>query len=222
LILSNGIFRALRKKCLIFNLLFFCIFCAFGSDFYSSEITPDIFARMKGKSYKSDCSVPLSDLRYIHVLHIDVDGRIHEGEMVCNKAIAKDLLEIFKALYEAYYPIERMRLVDDYNADDKASMSANNSSCFNYRLVSGTNVISEHGKGMAVDINPLYNPYVLRKKDGSLHVEPEASRQYVNRNESYDYKIEADDLCCRLFKEHGFSWGGDWTRVKDYQHFEFR
>ena len=66
-------------------------------------------------------------------------------------------------MYEANYPIEKVRLVDEYNADDETSMSANNSSCFNYRTISGTNKVSMHGRGLAVDINPLYNPYHLVK-----------------------------------------------------------
>lgn len=154
-----------------------------------------------------------------------MDGVTHEGEMICNKAIADDLLEIFQALYEAKYPIERMQLVDEYNAEDEASMSANNSSCFNYRTISGTNKVSMHGRGLAIDINPLYNPYYLVKDNGNVHVEPAGGAAYADRTKSFDYKIEPDDLCCHLFKEHGFEWGGDWfvkgyKLFKDYQHFE--
>ncbi len=210
-----------------------CILCIFintanfafsDENFYKKEINSEIFARIKGKSYKDNCTIPLADLNFIHILHIDVEGYVHEGEMICNKAIADDLLEIFKALYEANYPIERVRLVDEYNADDEASMEANNSSCFNYRTISGTNKVSMHGRGLAVDINPLYNPYYL-KKQGSVRIEPAGGRPYVDRTRSFDYKIEKDDLCCQLFMEHGFEWGGDW-KVKgyevfhDYQHFE--
>lgn len=77
-----------------------------------------------------------------------------------NKAIAEDVLAIFRQLYEAEYPIEKVRLVDEYDADDEASMSDNNSSAFNFRFISHTTKISKHGLGMAVDINTLYNPYV--------------------------------------------------------------
>ena len=142
------------------------------------------------------------------------------GEMVCNKAIASDLLVIFQKLYDASYPIERMVLIDSYNADDISSMEANNSSSFNFRFVSGTNKLSKHSEGMAVDINPLYNPYVTKRADGTVVVSPESATPHVNRKKSFQYKICRNDLCVKLFKQHGFSWGGDWKSLKDYQHFE--
>lgn len=188
--------------------------------FTSHPITDELFRRMQGKSYKADCTVPREELRYLQVLHRDLSGQIRLGELVCNRAIAKDLLDIFRQLYEASYPIERMVLIDDYEADDERSMLANNCSAFNFRFIAGTKKLSNHSRGLAVDINPLYNPYVKQRADGSLYVSPEAGRRYADRSATFDYKITADDLCCRLFKEHGFEWGGDWTSLKDYQHFE--
>ena len=188
--------------------------------FTSGPITEELFQRMQGRSYKADCTVPREELRYLQVLHRDATGAIRLGELVCNRAIADDLLHIFRQLYEASYPIERMVLIDDYEADDERSMEANNSSAFNFRFIAGTQKLSRHSKGMAVDINPLYNPYVKKRPDGSLYVSPEAGRRYVDRSASFTYMIQADDLCCRLFKEHGFRWGGDWNSLKDYQHFE--
>jgi len=95
-------------------------------DFYITEITDELFERIRGKSYKDDCRVPLEDLRYLHVCHTDAEGNTLEGELICNRAIAEDLLEIFRALYEARYPIEKIHLVDEYDADDETSMTANN------------------------------------------------------------------------------------------------
>ena len=188
-------------------------------DFYISEIPDDIFEKMQGRSYKADCTVPREELRYIHVLHMGFDGQTHEGELVVNKAIADDVLEIFEELYKAEYPIEKVRLVDEYDADDEASMSDNNSSAFNFRFISHTTKISKHGMGMAVDINTLYNPYV-KTVDGKLSIEPANAADYVDRSADFPYKIDHDDLCYKLFTEHGFEWGGDWTHSKDYQHFE--
>lgn len=188
-------------------------------EFYVSEIPDDIFEKMQGKSYKEDCTVPREDLRYVHVLHMGFDGETKEGELVVNKAIADDVCDIFEKLYEADYPIEKIRLVDEYDADDEASMSDNNSSAFNFRFISHTTKISKHGLGMAVDINTLYNPYV-KTVDGKRSVEPANASDYVDRSADFPYKIDHDDLCYQLFKEHGFSWGGDWQHSKDYQHFE--
>lgn len=194
----------------------------YGKDrcFGIDTISDRVFARMKGRSYKADCTIRRSDLRYIRALHVDSSGRTLLGEMVCHKSIAQDLLDIFRHLYDARYPIERMVLIDEYQADDEASMRANNSSCFNFRPVSGSKTLSKHARGLAVDINTLYNPYVKRRKDGTLVVQPATARKYVNRNQRFPYKIEKGDLLYRLFIQHGFQWGGAWRSLKDYQHFE--
>ena len=192
---------------------------ASAEDFYISEITDDIFARIKGKSFKDDCTLPREDLRYLHVLHKDKDGNVHEGEMIVNKHIAEDVLGILRELYESSYPIERMRLVDEYNADDELSMEDNNSSSFNFRFISHTARVSKHGLGLAVDINTLYNPYT-KVVDGKRIVEPVTGEAYLDREAPFDYKIEKGDLCYNLFIERGFEWGGEWADRKDYQHFE--
>ncbi len=192
-----------------------------NKDFYSIEFdkNSEIFARIKGKSYKDDCTVPVSDLRYLHVLHVGFDGESHEGEIICNKYIADDLLEIFQALYEAKYPIEKIKLVDEYDADDERSMADNNSSSFNFRFISHTTKISKHGYGLAMDINTLYNPYV-KTVNGKLSIEPANAADYVDRSQDFPYKIDENDLAYQLFIAHGFQWGGAWKNSKDYQHFE--
>ena len=188
-------------------------------NFYISEIDEKIFARIDGKSYKKNCPLPLSELRYLHVLHTDLHGETSEGELVCNVKVAEYLITIFKELYAARYPIEKIRLIDEYDADDELSMRDNNSSCFNFRYVSFTNRISLHGYGLAVDINPRYNPYI-KTVDGKKIIAPDNSSDFENRTKNFPYKIEEDDLCCRLFAEHGFLWGGNcWDDEKDYQHF---
>ena len=187
--------------------------------FYITPIPDDIFAKMQGRSYKADCTIDREELRYVHILHTGFDGETKEGELVVNKAIADDVLAIFEELYRAKYPIEKVRLVDEYDADDEASMSDNNSSAFNFRTISHTTTISKHGLGMAIDINPLYNPYV-KTVNGTLSIEPANAAAYVDRSEDHPYRIDHDDLCYKLFTEHGFTWGGDWVHSKDYQHFE--
>ena len=191
------------------------------ANFYAVEFTEEseIFTRIKGKSYKDNCTVPLSDLRYLHVLHVGFDGKTHDGEIICNKYISDDLLEIFEELYEAKYPIEKIKLVDEYDADDEASMADNNSSSFNFRYISYTTKISKHGYGLAMDINTLYNPYV-KTVNGKLSIEPANAADYVDRSKDFDYKIDEDDLAYKLFIAHGFEWGGSWKSSKDYQHFE--
>ena len=192
----------------------------YGADsFYMTPITDEIFARIQGKSFKDDCTLPREDLRYLHVLHVDLNGETHEGEMIVNVHIAEDILDIFKQLYDAKYPIEKIRLVDEYDADDESSMEDNNSSAFNFRFISHTTRVSKHGLGLAVDINTLYNPYT-KVVDGERIVEPVTGEPYLDREADFPYKIGHEGLCYQLFTEHGFEWGGDWEDRKDYQHFE--
>lgn len=191
------------------------------SAYFMSVPVPDaVFARINGISYHENPHISRDELRYLRVLHYNPAGEICTGEMLCNKQIAADLLDIFQALYNAKYPIARMILVDDYGGDDAASMAANNTSCFNYRVIAGSDALSYHALGLAIDINPLFNPYVTVSADGSEHIEPENSLAYANRDMFFPMKIDHDDLCYRLFTEHGFEWGGDWDTPKDYQHFE--
>ena len=183
------------------------------------EIDDEIFARIRGKSFKNDCTLSVNDLRYLTLLHKNLHGDILNGEMICNVRIAESLIDIFQKLFEADYPIEKIRLIDEYNADDENSMRDNNSSCFNFRFVSHTTRISVHGYGLAVDINPRYNPYI-KFVDGQKIIEPANGFEFEDRSKKYPYKIEENDLCCKLFAEHGFLWGGNcWQNVKDYQHF---
>ena len=191
----------------------------YAQNFSQQEITDSIFARIEGKSFKENCTTPREDLRYLKVLHYNKEEEELEGELICHKDIADDLLAIFRELHRAKYPIERMVLIDEYDADDEASMRANNTSAFNFRPASGMRRLSKHSTGMAIDINPLYNPLV-KHREGRTKVYPSTATPYIDRTRDFPYKIVKGDLCYRLFKQHGFSWGGDWRRSKDYQHFE--
>ncbi len=210
----------MNRYCLFLVISFSYLLEVSAQTFSVDTISDKVFQRIWGKSYKHDCTVPRSELRYLQIAHYDGKGNTQQGEMICNKHIANDLIEIFKELYRSKYPIERMRLIDDYNADDERSMEANNTSCFNFRTIAGSKKLSKHSQGMAIDINPLYNPYVRRHSDGTLIIQPQKGRKYANRKKKIPYKIDSSDLCYRLFKQHGFTWGGSWKSSKDYQHFE--
>lgn len=192
--------------------------------FAAEEISDAVFHRMWLKSWKRNCTLRRNDLRYLRLLHRNAGGLPQRGEMVVNAAIADKVVSIFRRLYEAGYRIERMVLIDNYNANDQTSMLANNTSAFNFRFMAGsTTRVSKHGLGLAIDLNTLYNPYVKRKKDGSWHIEPTAGKKYAfdrDRRADIPYKIDRNDLAYRLFTEAGFRWGGDWRSLKDYQHFE--
>jgi len=189
------------------------------ADFYYEVIPDSVKIRIMGKSYGENCDVPLEDLRYVGVLYWGFDLETHRGELIVNRAIATDIVDIFKELYEYKYPIEQMVLVDEYNADDNTSMAADNSSAFNYRNIDGTSRKSLHSYGLAIDINPRYNPYV-RGSGEKLIITPDNGIEYADRLLDCPYYIKKDDLCYQAFINRGFTWGGEWTTQKDYQHFQ--
>lgn len=179
--------------------------------FKVSSIPDSVFTKMQGKSYPKGCKTNRSELRLLTLLYIDEHGTEKQGEMICNRIIADDLISIFRELHRQRYPIHSIRLIDEYNADDQRSMEANNTSCFNYRLTTN-GALSKHARGMAVDINPLWNP--------CIHITGKHAGMIEPRNAQRTHKIDKNDLCYRLFIQHGFKWGGAWRSLKDYQHFE--
>lgn len=195
--------------------------------FYYEPLSENLQRYITGISYPSsggdgseEPQITLQELRYVHILHYDFDGNPAEGELICNEYIARDLVEIFCELYRNEYKLERVQLIDEYDGDDDASMEANNTSCFNYRPVEGSSHLSKHAFGLAIDINPLYNPYIAYNADGTRKVSPAGASPYADRSADFPYKIDENDLCYSLFKEHGFIWGGNWNNIKDYQHFQ--
>ncbi len=174
--------------------------------------------RIYNKSWKKNNPVPMKDLSYIQFIHINFEGKDKLGEMIVHKKIAKELLEIFYELYLEKYPIHQCRLVDDYNAEDEASMQANNSSAFCSREnLSRPGIFSKHSYGIAIDINPKFNPY-YNYQTGLLA--PKGSEQYMDRTLHKIGMIYPEDACYKAFTKRGFVWGGSWTNRVDYHHFE--
>ncbi|MCI8306507.1 MAG: M15 family metallopeptidase [Lachnospiraceae bacterium] len=190
--------------------------------FSYSKITKGIKKRINGISYKKNKYITYDDLRYVRVKYYNYKGKEKEGELIVNKLIARDVAEIFYELYEIKYPIRRIRLVDEYDADDNLSMAADNTSSFNYRIIAGSNnSLSMHALGLALDINPKINPCV----GGAHGIVPPNGKAYSQRKVSKcggkyaDNMIHKGDEAYNIFIKHGFSWGGEWDNMKDYQHF---
>ena len=188
-----------------------------GADnfFFAEELSDETFVRIDGVSYARGCTTPRSGLRHLQILHRNFGGRSQAGELICADVVAGELLAIFRELYDAGYPIEKVFLVDEYGADDNLSMADNNTACFNFRRVAGSKTLSMHASGLAVDINPLYNPCVK----GSS-VSPSVGAAYADRSKKCPYYIRKGDVCHRAFTRRGWKWGGAWRSVSDYQHFE--
>ena len=189
-------------------------------NFYVTTISEAMKTRiLQGISDTAQYEELLAQQAYVHVLHYDFEGKVKTGELLVYTGIAQSVLEIFQELYEAQYPIEKIRLVSEYGWDDAASMQDNNTSAFNFRTIAGTNDWSKHALGMAVDINPLYNPYVYRQGE-FVSVHPKEGTTYADRTTDCAYYIQAGDVCYHAFVSRGFTWGGDWENPKDYQHFQ--
>ena len=187
--------------------------------FYQEMLSNTLIERITGSSYHENDDISLDQLRFLHVLYYDFNNEIKDGELICNKQIADDLLEIFSTLYDNAYQIDKIQLIDVYDADDDLSCADDNTACFNYRVVAGSTTLSKHALGMAIDINPFYNPYVTYP-DGKERISPAGSEVYADRSNDNPHMIRKGDLCYQLFIDHGFTWGGEWKSLKDYQHFQ--
>lgn len=187
--------------------------------FYQETLSDTLIERITGSSYHENDDISIDQLRFLHVLYYDFNNEIKEGELICNELIADDLLEIFSTLYDNAYQIDKMQLIDVYDADDDLSCADDNTACFNYRVIAGSKTLSKHALGMAIDINPFYNPYVTYP-DGKERISPAGSEIYADRSTDDPHMIQKGDLCYQLFIDHGFTWGGEWKSLKDYQHFQ--
>ena len=171
------------------------------------------------KIWQEECPVSLDDLRLVKLEHYDFFENVKQGELVVHKSKAQNILAIFQDLYSMKFPINQVKLIDDYNGDDDASMADNNSSCFNYRKIAGTNTVSMHGYGLAIDINPMQNPMItLDDKNVTVTVHPAQGMNYLNRTNDRPGMVEP---IVGIFKTHGFDvWGGSWNTPVDYHHFQ--
>lgn len=181
----------------------------------SKPIRGEIRDRVVGSSWRPGCPVGLAKLRLLELRHWGFDGEPHRGRLIVHRRADREILRVFRRLYRQRFPIRRMELIDRYDADDRDSMAADNTSGFNCRFVAGTTRWSEHAYGRAIDINPVENPYV-----SGGHVSPPAGRPYADRSRDAKGMIHHGDEVVRAFAKVGWEWGGDWSAgTRDYQHF---
>ena len=169
---------------------------------------------MIGSSWRPGCPVPLRNLRVVRVTYLGFNDEAQRGRLVVHRRWADEILDVFHDLYERGFTIRRVRLVDRYDADDRASMRQDNTSAFNCRYVAGTTTWSQHAYGRAIDINPVENPYVSGSR-----VSPRRGRRFLDRSNVRPGMVVEPDVVWRAFHRIGWGWGGSWSSVKDYQHF---
>ena len=171
---------------------------------------------MISSTWKPECPVGLDDLSYVTVTHWGFNHRVHTGHLVVHRDVAKHVVGLFKEMFSQKFPMQYVGLASDFGGDDERMMSQNVTSAFNCRPVTGREgVFSNHSYGIALDINPVQNPYVK----GST-VLPESGKEYVIRDKSRPGTITIDSFVYKAFRKQGWTWGGDWHSLKDYQHFE--
>ena len=198
--------------------------------FTSSKIDNETFEYINNKSYRKNPNISIDDLRLINILYYDFNNNIKEGKLIVNKLIEEDVLYIFKKLYENKYQLKSVELIDKFYTGDNLetdgiSIKNNNTSCFNYRIIEDKDYLSYHALGLAIDINPYNNPYIINRNGKLEYSKLDGNEMYYasNRDSSIPHVITHDDLVYKLFIERGFEWGGDWNpeyESIDYQHFE--
>ncbi len=167
-------------------------------------------------SWHPGCPVAPARLRRVRLTYWGFDGKAHTGALVANADAVRDLVQVFRRLYVARFPIRRMRPIDAYGGNDERSLAADNTAAFNcrYAIAPGPKRWSAHAYGEAIDVNPVENPYLER---GRVH--PRAGAAYLNRSKVRPGMAVRGGLLVREFVAVGWQWGGRWTRSPDYQHF---
>lgn len=186
--------------------------------FSISEVPQSIKDSMlQRKVWLESCPVSFEQLSYVNVIHYDFDGDIQKGQLVVCRMIATDVVQIFKELFDLKFPINSLKLIDEYGGNDNLSMEANNSSCFNHRTIAGTSKLSMHAYGLAIDINPLQNPMIVHDGE-SVSIYPTDGKNFLDRRRQRRGMIEPvvdifvrNNLCV---------WGGAWSNPIDYHHFQ--
>jgi len=155
----------------------------------------------------------LNALELITVTYYSMDQQLHQGQILIHHELVEEVRQLFFHLREQRFPIEKVIPIVAYNWDDRASMADNNTSGFNYRVITNGSQLSMHAFGRAIDINPRLNPYIH-------------GQNILPENGAYDPSIPGtiteDNEWVQLLCDHGWSWGGHWRSLKDYQHFEKR
>ena len=214
----------MRYLFLIPIFLFSCTSEETNTEEVVEEITPIIYEYISEINEINEhdllhccCDKEIKDLvplLSVKVSFINIEGKTEMGELIVHQEIAEEVVDIFRDIYECRFPIVKMIPIDFYECNDDKSMEDNNTSCFNYRTVSGSRKLSDHSFGKAIDINPLFNPFVKRRK-----VVPENGEKYKDREIEQAGIIQKNDCVVNAFKSRGWHWGGDWKYEKDYQHF---
>ncbi|MEX1134420.1 MAG: M15 family metallopeptidase [Acidimicrobiia bacterium] len=181
--------------------------------FTVGSIPPDVLAR---SSWVPECPVAVDELAYLTVSHLGFDGRFHTGEIIINQDFAEEVVEVFRMMHEARFPIEQMRVITKEEIDAPPTGDWNDTTSFVCRPAVASTSWSQHAYGLAMDVNPFHNPYLK----GDL-VLPELASAYTDREDVRPGMITEGDVVTEAFADMGWGWGGNWNTLKDWMHFSF-
>lgn len=160
-----------------------------------------------------DCPQAIKQrLVLVEVKFLSSDGGEQDGQIVVDQDLAKEVRDLFQFMIESKFPLHSVIPIAKFKWDDEASMSANNSSGFNYRKIAGKDKLSLHSYGFAIDINPQINPVI----ENGIVTQP-ANGSY---NKEVPGTLYANHPVVEFMKARGWNWGGDWIHYQDYQHFD--
>ena len=190
-------------------------------DFRSKPLSSLLKKSMVSQNiWSQNCPIPLERLVLLKLKHFNFSGNKKNGEMVVLDVAAKGTLAIFYALYNAKFPIHKIRLINEYLGNDNKAMRDNNSSAFNCRKIAGSSDFSIHAYGLAIDINPMQNPIICGDK-----ILPSQGANYIDRSDirpgMVENKYNGKETVIELFARNGFTiWGGNWQSPVDLHHFQ--
>jgi len=198
--------------------------------FTKSQLNESIKHEMISKKIWSiECPISLDRLNLLQVSYINFNNESkNDGMLIVHDTVADQVLEIFKTLYVNKFPIQNIKLLNEYDGDDKKSMEDNNTSSFNCRKIENSDKFSIHSYGLAIDINPVQNPFLITELEpnkNSVPVNPANGMQYINRSNvrpgMVENRLNNNESVVDLFKKSGFTiWGGTWNDPIDWHHFQ--
>lgn len=177
-----------------------------------SVVSSRIRERM-GDTYRAGCPVGIADLRYVTVVFRGFDGKAHTGELVVNKTATGKVVRVFRRLFDLGFPLEEMRLPGTADVTAPPTGDGDDTAAFVCRPVRGQTKFSAHAYGLAIDVNPFHNPYVKGSR-----VLPELASAYLDRSWKRPGMFLRGSASVKAFTDEGFTWGGDFRSLKDYQH----
>ena len=175
-------------------------------------VPADVLAR---STWQPACPVAADDLSYVRLTFWGFDDQRHTGELLLNRSVADDVVAAFRTLYDQKFPFEELRVTARSELDTHPTGDGNDTGSFVCRPTTGSTMsYSQHAYGLAIDLDPFQNPYAK----GDL-VLPELASSYLDRDHVRPGMITPGGVAVRAFESIGWTWGGAWHSLKDYQHF---